>query len=343
MLSLIAFGAILVLLLVLMSNKMSPLVALIVVPVTASLVAGFGLSTSKFMLEGIRSIAPVVGMFVFAILYFGVVTDAGMVDPIIDRILRVVGTRPPRIVMASALLALLVHMDGSSAVAFLITIPAMLPIYDRLGMDKRILACAVAMSCGVNFMPWTGPTIRASSALRIPVSQIFRPLILVEVVGLVFVFTVCYFLGKKEEKRLGLRGTNELELPQRKLTEEQKALRRPHLFWVNVALTILVMTVIVSGIVDPVIMFMLGTVLALMINYPSVKEQKLRGRCPRQSSPDAGQHFASGRSLPGYYDGDKNADGHGKDDCVHNSQPSGAPYSFRLRRCLHAPQPAFRS
>ena len=104
---------------------------------------GFGFDTSKFVLDGLKSLAPVVGMFVFAILFFGMVTDAGMLDPIIDRILRTVGTRPTRIVMGTTLLALLIHLDGSGAVTFLITIPAMLPLYDRLGMDRRILACAV--------------------------------------------------------------------------------------------------------------------------------------------------------------------------------------------------------
>ena len=41
-------------------------------------------------------------------------TDAGMLDPIIDRILKTVGTRPTRIVMGTTLLALLVHLDGSA-------------------------------------------------------------------------------------------------------------------------------------------------------------------------------------------------------------------------------------
>jgi CitMHS family citrate-Mg2+:H+ or citrate-Ca2+:H+ symporter len=69
-------------------------------------------------------------MFVFAILFFGIMTDAGMLDPIIDWILKTVGTRPTRIVMGTTLLALLVHLDGSGAVTFLVTIPAMLPLYE---------------------------------------------------------------------------------------------------------------------------------------------------------------------------------------------------------------------
>ena len=93
MLALLGVVTILALLAAIMSKRMSPLVALITMPIAAALIGGFGLSTSKFVIDGLKDVAPVVGMFVFAILYFGIVTDAGMLDPIIDRILRTVGTR----------------------------------------------------------------------------------------------------------------------------------------------------------------------------------------------------------------------------------------------------------
>ena len=118
MLPLLGLATIVVLLAAILSKRMSPLVALIIVPIAASLIGGFGLQTSKFVIEGLKSLAPVVGMFVFAILYFGTITDAGTLDPIIDRILRTVGTRPTRIVMGTTLLALLIHLDGSGAVCF---------------------------------------------------------------------------------------------------------------------------------------------------------------------------------------------------------------------------------
>jgi len=284
MLALLGLATIVVLLAVIMTNKMSPLVALIAIPVIAALVGGFGLETGKFIVTGIRSIAPVAGMFVFAIIFFGVVTDAGMMDPIIDRILRVVGTRPPRIVVGSALLALLIHLDGSGAVCFLITIPAMLPLYERLGMDKRILACVVSMAAGVNFLPWTGPMIRSAAALKVPATDIFNPLILVQAVGLIFVFIVAYLLGKREERRLGLcmggpaiAGSSAADgTPRITLTESERALRRPRLFWVNLILTLAVMGAMITGVADPVVMFMIGVVLALMINYPDVKMQRAR-------------------------------------------------------------------
>src|SRR5436305_3835280 len=206
MLALLGLLTIVALLAAIMCRLMSPLVALIAIPIVAALVGGFGLSTGKFIVLGIQSISPVAGMFIFAILYFGVMTDAGMLDPIIERILRAVGSRPSRIVPGTALLALLIHLDGSGAVTFLITIPAMLPLYERLRMDKRVLACAASLAAGVNFLPWTGPTIRASGALHIPVTQIFNPLLPVQIVGLLYVFGIAYWLGRKEEKRLGLSG-----------------------------------------------------------------------------------------------------------------------------------------
>src|ERR671937_189964 len=82
-----------------MLDLMSPLAALIAVPVVAALIGGFGLATSKFIITGISGIAPVAGMFVFAILYFGIMSDAGLLDPIIKRILGAVGLRPSRIVV----------------------------------------------------------------------------------------------------------------------------------------------------------------------------------------------------------------------------------------------------
>ena len=276
MLAFLGFTSILLLLALIMSRRLSPLVALIVVPTAAAMVGGFGLRTTQFISSGLQQTAPVAAMFVFAILYFGVMTDAGLLDPIVNRILRVVGTRPTRIVMGTALLALLVHLDGSGAVTFLVTVPAMLPLYDRLGMDRRILACAASMAAGVNFLPWTGPTLRASAALHIPTTDLFRPLIPVQLVGLAFVFIVAYALGKREERRLGLSRLEGVTALDRPLTQEQQGLRRPGRFWINLVLTLLVMAAMVSGLVDPAVMFMIGTAAALIINYADSELQRAR-------------------------------------------------------------------
>jgi CitMHS family citrate-Mg2+:H+ or citrate-Ca2+:H+ symporter len=270
---------VLALLVLIMSRAMSALVALIVVPVAAALAGGFGLTTATFVVSGIQQIAPVAAMFVFAILYFGIITDAGTLDPIINGIVRAVGARPTRVVMGSALLALLVHLDGSGAVTFLVTVPAMLPLYDRLAIDRRVLACVVSLAAGVNFLPWTGPMLRASAALHLPVAALFRPLLPVQLAGLVFVFVVAYLLGRRAERHSRGRLPSGGAAPaaaSRPLTADEQRLRRPGRVWINGLLTIAVMTVMVAGWVDPAVVFMLGTAAVLMINYPDPAAQRER-------------------------------------------------------------------
>ena len=84
-------------------------------------------------------------MFIFAILFFGILMDAGTFKPLIRRLLKAAGKDPARITVATAILAMIVHLDGSGAVTFLITVPAMLPLYDALGMRRTTLATVTAL------------------------------------------------------------------------------------------------------------------------------------------------------------------------------------------------------
>lgn len=269
---------IIILLALILSKRVSALAALILVPVFVALVAGFSLDTFRFAVTGIRNIAPVAAMFIFAIIFFGLLTDAGMFDPIIRGILRLVKNHPARITVGACLLAMIVHLDGSGAVTFIITIPAMLPLFEKLNMDKRILATVVALGAGtMNMVPWGGPTIRAATALGIDVIDLYRPILIPQLAGLVFVLIVSYYLGRKEGKRLGMitndfdSGNHTLEL-----TDEERDLRRPKLFWFNILLTLITIGVLISGIVPPVMAFMFGTIIALMVNYPNLKDQSKR-------------------------------------------------------------------
>jgi citrate-Mg2+:H+ or citrate-Ca2+:H+ symporter, CitMHS family len=282
MLAILGFLTILALLVVIARGIMTPLSALIAIPVMTALVAGFGTKIAAFMLHGVQSVAGVAGMFIFAIVYFGVMTDAGMLDPIIDWILRTVGSHPTRIVVGTSLLALLVHLDGSGAVTFLVTVPVMLPLYERLGMDKRVLACAASLSAGVNFLPWTGPMIRASASLHIPVTSIFNPLLPVQFAGLVFVFAAAWWLGSRETKRLQLTTSHDSKLVvARKLEESERLLRRPQRTGWNLGLTLLLIAGMIAAKLDPVAVFMVGAVVALQINYPDLSMQ--RGRVEAHS------------------------------------------------------------
>lgn len=272
-------GAIAALFLLILSNRVSPLAALILVPVSAAILLGQGDEIPRYILEGVTRIAPMAGMFVFAILFFGLMTDAGLLAPVIAAILKLVGDKPSRITLGTAALALLVHLDGSGAVCFLVTIPALRPVYDALGMDRRVLACTASLAAGVNFLPWTGPTIRAGASLGLGVHDIFLPLLPVQIVGLGFVFGAAWWLGRSEERRLaGASARLSAGAPSVALSHsaQDTGLARPKLYVPNALLTLGVIATMIAGVLEPLVAFMVGTAIALVMNYPKADEQRER-------------------------------------------------------------------
>lgn len=299
MLALIGILTIATLLFCIMSKRLSPIVALITIPILGAVVALYAVplfgggqeivphytTIPKMVVAGIAKLAPMAAMFVFAIIFFGVVSDAGMFDPIIAKILKVVGTSPKKIIIGTGVLALIAHLDGNGAVTFLITVPAMLPLYDKLGIDKRILAGITALSAGVNFLPWTGPMIRAAAALDVSTHDLFTPLIPAQICGLAFMVFMGWYWGRKEERRLGLAGATAsaggdenavTHFAPKELTEEERKLRRPHLFWPNIILVVLVITGMVATKIPPVVIFMVACCIALTLNYRKPAEQSVR-------------------------------------------------------------------
>lgn len=271
MVATLGFITIIVLLAVIMTKKMSPLVALISVPVITALIGGHGLNIGKYINDGVKSIAPTGTMFIFAILFFGILTDAGTFQPIIDQILKIVGKDPIKIAIGTAILAMIVHLDGSGAVTFLVTVPAMLPLYEALGMRKTTLATIVALGAGVmNILPWGGPTIRAATSLKIPVTELFNPLLIPVLAGILFVLFVAFKLGRDEKIRIG--NIEDINIDTNNLGEKKESRN----FIVNILTIIVAIVVLVSGKLSPTVVFMIAFCISIVINFPSVKEQKER-------------------------------------------------------------------
>ena len=205
MLTLLAYSMVVVFMFLIMTKRLPALVALILVPIAFGLLGGFGKELGGMMLTGIKNLAPTGVMLMFAILYFGIMIDAGLFDPVVRLILKLVRGDPRRIVVGTAVLAMIVSLDGDGATTYMITASAMLPLYTRLGMSRLLLACVIMLAGGVfNILPWGGPTARAASALGVDVSVIFIPMIPAMLVGVLWVLFVAFMLGTKERKRLGV-------------------------------------------------------------------------------------------------------------------------------------------
>ncbi|WP_268254383.1 SLC13 family permease, partial [Streptomyces capoamus] len=149
------------------------------------------------------------------IVYFGVMIDVGLFDPVVRGILKFCKADPLRIVVGTAVLAAIVSLDGDGSTTFMITVSAMYPLYKRLKMSLVVMTGVAAMANGVmNTLPWGGPTARAATALKLDAGDIFVPMIPALAMGLLFVFALACVLGRRERKRLGVLTLDEV------LTEE---------------------------------------------------------------------------------------------------------------------------
>ncbi|MFE9775445.1 CitMHS family transporter [Streptomyces sp. NPDC005931] len=205
MLTILGFAMIATFLVLIMLKKMSPIAALVLIPALFCVFVGKGARLGDYVIDGVSSLAPTAAMLMFAIVYFGVMIDVGLFDPIVRGILRFCKADPMRIVVGTAVLAAIVSLDGDGSTTFMITVSAMYPLYKRLRMSLVVMTGVAAMANGVmNTLPWGGPTARAATALDLDAGDIFVPMIPALLVGLLGVFVLSYVLGLRERRRLGV-------------------------------------------------------------------------------------------------------------------------------------------
>ncbi|MFJ8237936.1 CitMHS family transporter [Ureibacillus sp. NPDC094379] len=285
MLTFIGISMVVVFTYLIMAKKLSPVTALVIVPIIFAVIAGFRLELGGMMLEGLKQVAPSAALLLFAILFFGILIDAGLFDPLISKMMDFVKGDPVKIAIGTAIIAMTVALDGDGTTTHMITISAMLALYLRIGMNPLILATISLLSVSIlsGMTPWGGPATRAIASLGLDANEFFLPLIPTMLSGMACILFIAFVLGKKERARLGI--INMEEIPQHSLELIEVAsttlalqddIKRPKLRWVNLILTLSVMVVLVMGVISPSVLFLIGFVLAAMINYPNIEQQKER-------------------------------------------------------------------
>jgi len=316
----LGFAMVLAFMALIMTRTLTPMVALILVPTLFGLIAGAGFGLGDMITKSLAGIASTAALLMFAIMFFGIMIDVGLFDPLVRWVTRLLGDDPAKVVVGTALLVGAVSLDGDGSTAFIITTSAMLPLYLRLGMSPVVLTCVAGLMNGtLNIVPWGGPTARAASALSVEASDIFVPLLPSLAVGLALALGFAWLLGIGEPRRLAslvsvgtargsfldappaLRGSEadpgaraalrteglvlttagggvqRVESPPTSLTgtvlDPARASLRPRLIWVNLALTLAVMTLLVVNVLPLAFVFMIGAGVALAINFPRVRAQ----------------------------------------------------------------------
>lgn len=285
LLALLGFATIIMIIILLLKNVTVPSLAFIgVTTVTGVILILTGTFTVKevgdFIGAGVKGVHSTAALFIFSVLFFGIMTDAGMFDKIINALMKRVGNNVVGVAVMTCLIAMIGHLDGGGASTFLITIPAMLPVYKKLKMKPTVLLLICVTSMGVmNLLPWGGPTMRTASVLGIEANALWVELIPMQIVGIVISFATAIFWGIAEKKAgAGLgssRAVDYGEGDEEALTDDQKnELARPKFFVFNIILTLVIVISLIFLPMPAYYLFMIGCVLALLVNYPGSKMQK---------------------------------------------------------------------
>lgn len=282
MLTLIGLLTIVCLVALLLSGRMSPVLPLIMVPLLGAFCAGFGpAEISVFFNDGVGRVISIATMFIFAITFFGVMQDTGLFRPIIGFMVRLTRGNVIAVAVATAIIGMLAHLDGAGATTFLLTIPALLPLYKQLRMSPYLMLMLLAIGAGIlNMVPWAGPLGRSAAVTGIEVTELWRPLIAVQGVGVVLLVAMAALLGWREQRRIAQTGGTVIEDGESDhvgdpgaLSDEERALERPGRMWVNAGLFLAVLVSLFTGVLPAGYVFMIGLSLAMLINYPDGKLQ----------------------------------------------------------------------
>ena len=276
-LALLGFLMVAVFMTLIMTKKMTPLVALIIIPSIFGVIAGDAAGLGTMMIDGIKNLAPTGVMLLFAILFFSTMTDTGLFDPLVGRLIRLVHGDPLRILLGTVVLCALVSLDGDGSTTYIITIAALLPLYKRFEMNRLYLVCLLMTTSGImNLTPWGGPTARAASALKLDPAVMFLPLIPGMIAGLAFLIGLAWWFGIKERRRLGHVVSKEPVAFTGMAVSQFPEARRPHLIWFNGTLVVALLVLLVWGLLPLSVLMMIAFAIAMIVNYPGVAAQKER-------------------------------------------------------------------
>jgi len=312
MLSIAGFLMIIAFMTLIMTKKLSPMIALMLVPIVFALGLGFPIEAiGKMSMEGVKKVASTGIMLFFAIIYFSLLLEAGMFNPMIKKILQWVKGDPVKLCLGAALLSTCISFDGDGSTTYLICSSALFLAFRKVNIRPVILPAIVLLQNSVmNIIPWGGPTARVLASLNLELAEVFTPMIPGMILGTIYVWFMAYYWGKQERKRLGHVDWTEAdaEVDSIEGMGDNPEILRPKLVMFNFILTVVIMVLLIKEVMPSSILFMIGTGIALMVNYPNMKVQNERiSSVGSNAVPVVGMIFGAG-ILTGVMTGTKMID-----------------------------------
>ncbi len=263
----------------LLKNNFPPSVLFIVLPTVAALVCGFGFKElGEYVASGLKSVVGTATLVAFSAMFFTLMKEAGVFDVIVRFILRFVTQSTFSVLLATLVIASVCSLDGNAYATLLVTVPALLPLYEKMNISRKTLLMLVTVGVGVTgITPWGGSLNRAIAVTHLDILDVYHKLIPLQVVLFVLGVILCWYMARVENKS-GSGISKEAFLIMRQEMLTTKGDHHPWLLRANFALVILTIVILVSGLVAGNFLFMIVFSLAVIINYPDAKkaQQKIK-------------------------------------------------------------------
>ena len=224
---------------------------------------------------GANSVLNTVVLFTFAIVYFNILSDAGMFDVIVGAVMKRMGNSVSAILLMTCFLAFISHLDGSGATTMLITIPTMLPLYKKMRVSNVILLGYVGLWSGVeNMLPWTSALARVSASTGVDPYELWNALLPVQIVGFIILIASCFVLGKILKARgCGMPDDEFNAIKSGMGKKDDPVLKVSNtVLYIDMIMTVVMVVAMLLGWLNTNVAFMIFLSFALLLNCHGSKE-----------------------------------------------------------------------
>lgn len=249
--------------------------AMMVGPFIISLLMGNSINeTLQFFLDQFNGTMKSAGlMIIFAMLYFGLLTETGFFNKIGSAVFRMTKGKMSvwTVMIMTVILTAIGMLTATIGTTYLVVFPLMMVFYNRMDFDKKAALIIVTCTCSAMcFLPWgIGMAFTASYAnveimdlcmRTIPITFTFIPVIILEVL----------YFGREHKKKGGLMKVELSEQELNELLSKDTDNNKKDNFVINLLVFVMCISTLVSG-VPSYLVFMFGTMITLMINFSDPK------------------------------------------------------------------------
>ncbi len=275
MTTVVGFLMLAVIVVLLLTNKTSIIPVFGIIPIIAALILGYGLKDIQgFMNDGFKSVLNTIILFSFAVMFFSLLSDVGMFDVIVNRVMKYLGNNVLAVLYVACFVTMISHLDGSGATTALVTIPTMLPIFKKMKIRPVCIVFVMSiMSGAMNITPWCASMLRVTSVTGLDAQVLWRYLAPIQAFAIVCGLLLMIPIAAMEKKNGA--GMTDVEFAELKASLNQPAkvsVSKPVLVF-DLILTAVMVVGLLLGWFGTAIGFIVAFGLALVVNFKTTKEQ----------------------------------------------------------------------